>query len=55
MPPQQKDWWNGSGEGPHVLMDIEETRAHRLKLRDERTAEKARAHWESIDYNFCEH
>ncbi|QGI87682.1 hypothetical protein CEK25_002638 [Fusarium fujikuroi] len=55
VPPQQKDWWTGSGEVPSGLMDIEEARAYRLKLMDERTAEKARAHWESIDYNFCEH
>ncbi|KAF5980952.1 hypothetical protein FBULB1_4973 [Fusarium bulbicola] len=55
VPPQQKDWWTGSGEVPKGLMDVEETRAHRLKLMDERTAEKARALWESIDYNFCEH
>ncbi|KLO91927.1 Uncharacterized protein LW93_14823 [Fusarium fujikuroi] len=55
VPPQQKDWWTGSGEVPSGLMDIEEARTHRLKLMDERTVEKARAHWESIDYNFCEH
>lgn len=55
VPPQQKDWWTGSGEVPRGLMDVEEARAHRLKLMDERTAEKARFHWEAIDYNFCEH
>lgn len=55
VPPQQKDWWTGSGEVPSGLMDIEEARAHRLKLMGERTAEKVRAHWDSIDYNFCEH
>ncbi|KAG5808941.1 hypothetical protein H9Q74_008892 [Fusarium xylarioides] len=55
VPPQQKDWRTGSGEVPRGLMDVKEARAHWLKLMDERTAEKARAHWESIDYNFCEH
>ncbi|KAI1038215.1 hypothetical protein LB503_012108 [Fusarium chuoi] len=53
--PQQKNWWAGSGEVPSGLMDVEEARAHRLKLMDERTEEKVTAHWESIDYNFCEH
>ncbi|KAF5665542.1 hypothetical protein FDENT_12561 [Fusarium denticulatum] len=52
LPPQQRDWWTGSGEVPSGLMDVEEARAHRLKLMDERTAEKARIHWDSIDYNF---
>ncbi|KAK2930715.1 Protein of unknown function DUF4246 [Fusarium oxysporum f. sp. vasinfectum] len=55
VPPQQNDWWTGGGEVPRGLMDVEEARAHRLKLMDERTAEKARFHWEAIDYNFCEH
>ncbi|KAF5602401.1 uncharacterized protein FSUBG_7708 [Fusarium subglutinans] len=55
VPPQQKDRWTGSGEVPKGLMNVEEARAHRLKLLDERTAEKTRALWESIDYNFCEH
>lgn len=55
VPPQQKDWWTGSDEMSSGLMDVEEAPAHRLKLIDKRTAEKARAHWESIDYNFCEH
>jgi hypothetical protein len=39
----------------YLGFDVEEARAHRLKLMDERTAEKARAHWESIHYHFCEH
>ncbi|KAF5590667.1 hypothetical protein FPCIR_6330 [Fusarium pseudocircinatum] len=55
VPPQQKDWWTGSGEAPKGLMDVEEARAHRLKLMNERTVAKVRAHWNSIDYNFCEH
>ncbi|KAF5652098.1 hypothetical protein F25303_3571 [Fusarium sp. NRRL 25303] len=55
VPPQQKDWWTGSGEMSSGLVDVEEAPEHRLKFMDERTAEKARAHWESIDYNFCEH
>ncbi|KAF4965613.1 hypothetical protein FSARC_6600 [Fusarium sarcochroum] len=58
VPPQQKDWWVGDKSGENVpkgLMDVEEAREHRLELMDERTAEKARDHWEQVGYNFCEH
>ncbi|KAF4436169.1 hypothetical protein F53441_13313 [Fusarium austroafricanum] len=55
VPPQQKDWWIGDGEVPKGLMSVEESREHRLKLMDERTAERAQSHWHSVNYNFCEH
>lgn len=66
VPPQQEAWSPGSTTGgsvanrtdepvPRGLMTLEEAREHRLKLMDERTAEKARDHWERVEYNFCEH
>ncbi|PWI65084.1 hypothetical protein PCL_07383 [Purpureocillium lilacinum] len=66
VPPQQEAWSPSSTTSgpvakrtdepvPKVLMTLEEAREHRLKLMDERTAEKARDHWERVEYNFCEH
>ncbi|KAK4074422.1 hypothetical protein Purlil1_12962 [Purpureocillium lilacinum] len=66
VPPQQEAWSPGSTTGgsvanrtdepvPRGLMTLEEAREHRLKLMDERTAEKARDHWERVEYNFYEH
>ncbi|KAH6951398.1 hypothetical protein DER45DRAFT_587207 [Fusarium avenaceum] len=58
VPPQQKHWWVGDSpesEIPKGLMTDEEARDHRLELMGERTADRARNDWESVQYNFCEH